>query len=1108
MSFDSSRSANSGSKSKRSLSSNPTSSNTSSKRKKTSQKTLGMAWGANSRSSSRPAFSHSPFSDFGSYMAVKNRKLHQQFDAEASSSSYSGTSSSKESRPIFQGVSIFVDGYTVPSNQELRGYMLRYGGNFENYFSRHRVTHIICSNLPESKIKNVRSFSCGLPVVKPAWVLDSIAANRLLSWVPYQLEQVASEASNQPKLSAFFTSKNCTPAILEKCSTDQAISKGDTPLMEGSVSESGNSSGVRGSVDDSNACNPESSDPSHVSAIGAEAEESSCSGSGSGSYNASHPSTLNASDDCQDEIDKGESILKTSRPSNKQHSTLVDSNFVENYFKNSRLHFIGTWRNRYRKRFPSSSGGFRCITVNSAAKPQATSIIHVDMDCFFVSVVVRNHPELQGKPVAICHSDNPRGTAEISSANYPARNYGVKAGMFVRDAKALCPQLVILSYDFEAYEEVADKFYDILHKHCKKVQAVSCDEAFLDATDSGVEDIQAFVRLIRKEIVEITGCTASAGIAGNMLMARLATRTAKPDGQCCIPPEKVEEYLHELPVKALPGIGYVLEEKLRKREITTCGQLQIISKESLQKDFGIKTGNMLWNYSRGIDNRLVGMAQENKSIGADVNWGVRFKDLKDAQHFLGKLSEEVSLRLQGCGVKGRTFTLKIKKRKVDAGEPAKYLGHGICDNLSHSTTVPMATDEADVLRRIASQLFGHFQIDVEDIRGMGLQVTKLEMTENAKQGNEKNTIRAWLSSTTTKGSNHLKSSPAKGADTDDDIQSVDEDSAPLCSDSIGPLVQRNARLSTGNVGNRQDAALPPMHDLDVSVIESLPPELLSEINNMYNGKLLRFISEKKNNSADICPNNFEGPSEKVLASYEVHPYNKEEVQSVSFSNKLTVDEKTGPVSVSGVEKSNMIINASAAADTCIMPSSLSQVDTSVLQQLPEELKTDILELLPPHRTGVPLSDASLKYVDNPDSSRDSILSNELWVGHPPKWVDKFIVSNCWILKIFAEAYCKAGPKNLLSSILQKFISGICVPEEVGTDGWCDAVSCMCELVKQYVELKIETDIEEVYVCSCLLRRLTTRSKVFHEVYNSLLPYLQASVSEKYGGSLQLSPVKD
>ncbi|VFQ80667.1 unnamed protein product [Cuscuta campestris] len=102
--------------------------------------------------------------------------------------------------------------------------------------------------------------------------------------------------------------------------------------------------------------------------------------------------------------------------------------------------------------------------------------------------------------------------------------------------------------------------------------------------------------------------------------------------------------------------------------------------------------------------------QENKSIGADVNWGVRFKDLKDAQHFLKKLCDEVSLRLKGCGVKGRTFTIKIKKRKIDAGEPAKYLGCGICDNLSHSTTVAMATDDVDVLYRIASQLFGHFQI--------------------------------------------------------------------------------------------------------------------------------------------------------------------------------------------------------------------------------------------------------------------------------------------------------------------------------------------------------------------------------------------------------------
>ncbi|KAL6219561.1 hypothetical protein ACLB2K_007320 [Fragaria x ananassa] len=183
--------------------------------------------------------------------------------------------------------------------------------------------------------------------------------------------------------------------------------------------------------------------------------------------------------------------------------------------------------------------------------------------------MVRQCPELKDRPVAVCHSDNPKGTAEISSANCPARDYGVKAGMFVRNAKALCPHLVILPYNFGAYEEVADQFYDILHKHCRKVQAVSCDEAFLDVTYLEGVDTDILASTLRREIFEITGCTASAGIAGNMLMARLATRTAKPDGQCNIPPEK----------------------------------------DSLQKDFGIKTGEMLWNHSRGIDNWLVGVIQ-------------------------------------------------------------------------------------------------------------------------------------------------------------------------------------------------------------------------------------------------------------------------------------------------------------------------------------------------------------------------------------------------------------------------------------------------------------------------------------------------------------------
>ncbi|XP_040945879.1 DNA repair protein REV1-like isoform X2 [Gossypium hirsutum] len=124
-------------------------------------------------------------------------------------------------------------------------------------------------------------------------------------------------------------------------------------------------------------------------------------------------------------------------PSKHRHSTFGDPNFVENYFKNSRLHFIGTWRNRYRNRFPSLSNGFTKSHSNVSASTQKTPIIHIDMDYFFVSVVIRSHPELNDKPVAVCHSDNPKGIVEISSANYPARDYGIKVGMFVRDVKSL-----------------------------------------------------------------------------------------------------------------------------------------------------------------------------------------------------------------------------------------------------------------------------------------------------------------------------------------------------------------------------------------------------------------------------------------------------------------------------------------------------------------------------------------------------------------------------------------------------------------------------------------------------------------------------------------------
>ena len=164
-----------------------------------------------------------------------------------------------------------------------------------------------------------------------------------------------------------------------------------------------------------------------------------------------------------------------------------------------------------------------------------------------------------------------------------------------------------------------------------------------------------------------------------------------------------------------------------------------------------------------------------------------------------------------------------------------------------------------------------------------------------------------------------------------------------------------------------------------------------------------------------------------------------------------------------------------------MPSSLSQVDISVLQQLPEELRVDILEVLPAHRRPECTSDAALgptskseespclKCPDNRLGSMNSVSRNELWVGNPPEWVEKFKDSNCSILKFLADMYYRSGSRGRLSSILQCTLSESELHSDASNDGWDDAIGCLCDLLKQYIKLQIETDIEEIYVCFRLLR---------------------------------------
>ncbi|XP_020114515.1 uncharacterized protein LOC109728471 isoform X7 [Ananas comosus] len=1028
-----------------------------------------------------PRKRNSSFADFGSYMAEKNRKLRDQFETDASTSSADG-------RGIFRGISIFVDGFTIPSSQELKEFMLKHGGGFVNYFSRHTVTHIICGNLPDSKMKNLRAFSRGLPVVRPAWLVDSIAANKLLSWFPYQLSDGVNERCKQQKLSTFFTQKSISNSKNVETSADQQGTVG----LEGSSSNDEVPKNII-SYAQLQASTDEGQDSEEFGCYESEIDFDAKSVEANDAVYAISCSVLGAFDSSKPHIhntsccgNTKEEILDTkgAKASNMPHSTLTDPKFVENYFKNSRLHFIGIWRNRYRQHFSDFLCGAKSSNANidSLSDRKKTIIVHIDMDCFFVSVVIRNFRDLFNKPVAVSHSDSLNGTAEISSANYPARDYGVKAGMFVRDAKACCPHLVIVPYNFEAYEEVADQFYSILHKYCNKVQAISCDEAFLDMTECSRDDPRKLALMIREEISKKTRCTASAGIADNMLLARLATRSAKPNGQCFIPSEKVRDFLNDLPVKALPGIGHSLDEKLKSRQIQSCGQLQKISKEELQNEFGKMTGDMLWSYCRGIDNRAVKTVQETKSVGAEVNWGVRFNDNTDFENFLVNLCKEVSLRLQGCRVQGRTVTLKVKKRRKGAEEPAKFLGCGDCETMSRSMTIPVATDDLISLRRISKQIFVSFHI-----------------------GFEENAIKSWLASPSEK-----------------------------------VMKQSNKIASSLKKGNNE--GLPPLCSLDVEVVKYLPPEIISEINDIYMGELHHFMEahEDENRSIKSCKRTISLPEQgdNSLASsgqaaisdvgghtaYELNDsvagplkkgklpggYSAVAISSISTQRKMTKERKQVETPYAFCSRSNELgSNLPRSNENMdLMPGSWSQADISILQQLPEDVRTDSYELTPQRarisNDSYDLTSELLKSSGNQNLKCSKI---SLFSGSPPKWVEKFKVSNCLILNVIAEFYAKSRADALLSSILQSVISFLPLASEKSSEERDEAISCLCELLTQYIILKIESDIEELYNCFCLLKRFSSVSKLFLEVHKGVFPFLQASTDAYYGGNFYLPIVE-
>jgi DNA repair protein REV1 len=243
--------------------------------------------------------------------------------------------------------------------------------------------------------------------------------------------------------------------------------------------------------------------------------------------------------------------------------------------------------------------------------------------------------------------------AEISSANYPARSFGIYAGMQVRDAKKLCAQLIVLPYDFERIQSISETVFKMFLSVTPDVQAVSCDEAYLDLTtvDSPVD----VVRRLCQDIFRSTGCTVSAGLGSNMMLARLATSLAKPNGLAAMPsdPRLVTAYLDELPVSVLPGklciccfgsayyksflllgVGHAMTSRLRSIGITKVAQLRVTPLPQLRELFGPRQAKNLQKFAAGEDDRPLIFQRLRKSIGAEVNYGIRYTTFKSLQRLV------------------------------------------------------------------------------------------------------------------------------------------------------------------------------------------------------------------------------------------------------------------------------------------------------------------------------------------------------------------------------------------------------------------------------------------------------------------------------------------
>jgi DNA polymerase-4 len=284
-------------------------------------------------------------------------------------------------------------------------------------------------------------------------------------------------------------------------------------------------------------------------------------------------------------------------------------------------------------------------------------IIHIDMDAFYASVEQRDDPQLRGKPVVVAWRGN---RSVVCAASYEARKFGVRSAMPAVRAERLCPNAIFLPPDFKRYRAVSRQAREIFKRHTDLIEPLSLDEAYLDVSENktGLPTATQVARTIRKQIRSELSLTASAGVAPNKFLAKIASDWKKPDGLFVIQPEEVDSFLLPLPVRRLPGVGKVTEEKLRGFDVQTIADLRRMDLPTLERCSG-RYGVRLYELARGIDKSEVVPNRPTQSISAEDTFQQDVL-LTEMEPMIRRLAEHTWAASRQESRIARTVVLKLK----------------------------------------------------------------------------------------------------------------------------------------------------------------------------------------------------------------------------------------------------------------------------------------------------------------------------------------------------------------------------------------------------------------------------------------------------------------